>query len=111
MLTLCKKFVHRENHKPVIGRKISSFQQELEKIDPRSINFIYSKSVRVSTLESFSAKGYSNDTVQNTGIVNRSRDYGNAGQSSHKKVEYYISGQFLSNILLVKKKDGGIVHV
>ena len=41
-----KNFVHRKNPKLVIGRKISSFQQELEKIDPRSGSFICSKGVR-----------------------------------------------------------------
>ena len=41
------------------------------------------------------------------GIVNRSRYYGNAGQRDHRKVEYHILGLFLSNNLLVKKKDAG----
>ena len=39
------------------------------------------------------------------GIVNRSRYYGNAGQRDHRKVEYHILGLFLSNNLLVKKKE------
>lgn len=42
-----------------------------------------------------------------TGIVNRSIDYGKAGQRGHRKVEYHIIGQFLSNNILVKKKDAG----
>ena len=66
---------------------ISSFQQELRKIDPRSENLICSKEVRDTILESSSAEDYSKTgaNVQNTGIVNRSGDYGNAGRRSHKK--------------------------
>ena len=67
------------------------------------------KWVRGTILESSSAKDYSktDDNFQNTGIVNISGDYGNAGQRIHKKVEYQFPYQFLSNILLVKKKDRG----
>ena len=81
-----KNLVHRKNPKLAIGRKISSFQQELAKINPRSGNFICSKGVRDIILENFSAKNYSKrgGNVQNTGIVNRSGDYENAGQRSHK---------------------------
>ena len=85
---LSKKFVHRKNPKQnAIGRKISSFQKELGKIDPRSGNFICSKGVCDIILETSSTKDYSKTggNVQNTGIVNRSGDYGNAGQKSHKK--------------------------
>ena len=48
-------------------------------------------------LESSSAKGYSKTSgnVQNTGIVNRSGDYGNAGQRSHKK-KWNINSQINS---------------
>ena len=89
MFTFSKKFVYRKNPKTEIGRKINSFQQELGKTDPRSGNFISSKEVRNIFLESSSAKDYSKtgENVQNTGIVNRSGDYGNAGQRSHKKSE------------------------
>ena len=38
-----KKFVYRKIPKPALARRISSCQQELEKIDPRSRNFICSK--------------------------------------------------------------------
>ena len=111
MFIRSKKFAYRKNTKPAIGRKITSFQQNLGKIDspkPRSGNFICSKGVRDTILESSSAKDYSKigDSIQNAGIVNRSGDYGHAGQRSHKYVEYHIPGQFLRNILLVKKKDG-----
>ena len=76
---------------------------------PRSGNFICGKVVRESILESFSAKDYSKtgDSIQNTGIAIGSGDYGLAGQRIHKNVEYHFSGQFLSNILLVKNKDRG----
>ena len=47
------------------------------------------------------------DNVQNRGIVNRSGNYGNAGQKSQKKVEHQFPNQFMSNILLVKMKDWG----
>ena len=40
-------------------------------------------------------------------MVDRSGDYGNAGQRNHKKVEHHFPDQFLNNILLVKKKGGG----
>ena len=104
-----KTFVYRKNPKLAIGRKISSFQQELGKIDLRSGNFIHSKGVRDTILENSSAKDYckTGGNVQNTEIIKRSRDYWNAGQRSHKKVEHQFPDQFLSNILLVKKKDGG----
>ena len=67
------------------------------------------KWVRDTILESSGAKDYSKtgDNFQNTGIVNISGDYGNAGQRIHKKVEYQFSYQFLSNVLLVKKKGRG----
>ena len=48
----------------------------------------------------------SGGNVQNTVIANRSGDYGNSGQRSHKKLEHQFPGLFLSNILLVKKKEG-----
>ena len=102
---LSKKFVHRKNPKQnAIGRKISSFQKELGKIDPRSGNFICSKGVCDIILETSSTKDYSKTggNVQNTGIVNRSGDYGNAGQRNHKKVQHQLPDLFLS--LLVKKK-------
>ena len=48
----------------------------------------------------FSAKDYSKTggNVQNTGIVNRSGDYSNAGQRSQKNVEHQFPDQFLRNI-------------
>ena len=103
----------RKNPKLATGRKTSSFQQELGKIDPRSANFICSKGVIDTIRESSSAKDYSKtgENGQNTGIVNRSGDYGNAGQRSHKKVEHQFPDQFLSNILLVKKRLEEIVLV
>ena len=54
---------------------------------PRSWNYICSKEVDDTILENSSAKDYSKteDSVQNTGIVNRSGSYENSGQSSHKK--------------------------
>ena len=84
-----KKFAYRKNPKPAIDRKISSFHQELGKIYPRSENFICSKGVRDTILESSSAKEHSKTSgnVQNTGIVNKSGDYGNAGQRSHNQSE------------------------
>ena len=62
--------------------------KKLGKIDSSSGNFICSKRLRDTIIESSSAKNYSKtgDSVQNTGFVNRSEDYGNAGQRSHKKV-------------------------
>ena len=56
-------------------------QQELANIDPRLENFIYSKGVHNTILESSSAKEHSKtgDNVQTTGTVNKSGDYGNAG--------------------------------
>ena len=104
-----KKFVHRKYPKPAIGRNINSFQQKLGRIDPRSGSLICSKKVRDTILKSFSAKGYSQTggNVQNKGIFNRLGYYGNTGQRSHKKVEHKFPDQFLSNILLLKKKDGG----
>ena len=104
-----KKFVNTKNTKPANGRKVRSFQQELGKTDPRSGRFICSKGVRDTILECLSAKDHSktSDNVQNTGIVIKSGDYGNSGQRSHNKVEHQFPDQFLSNILLVKKKDGG----
>ena len=89
--------------------KISSFQPELGKIDPRSENFICSKRVRDTILEIPSAKDYSKigENVQNTETVNIFGDYGISGQRSHKKVEHHFPDQFPSNILLLKKKDGG----
>ena len=68
-------------------------------------NFICTKRVRDIILKSSSAKEHSktDNNVQNTAIVNKSEDYGNAGQRSHKKVEHQFPDQFLSNILLVKK--------
>ena len=85
--TFSKKFVYRKNPKPAIGRKISPFQQQLGKTDPRLGNFISSKGIRDTILESSSAMDYSKtgDNVQNTEIVNKSGDYGNAGQRSHIK--------------------------
>ena len=57
---LSKKFVHRKNPKQnAIGRKISLFQKELGKIDPRSGNFICSKGVCDIILETSSTKDYS----------------------------------------------------
>ena len=93
-----KKSVYRKNPKPAIGKKTSSFQQELGKIDPRSGNFICSKGIRDTILENSSAKDYSKtgNNFQNTGNVNRSGDYGNAGQRTHKKVEHQFPGQFLT---------------
>ena len=41
--SLLKKFVYWKIAKPALARKISSCQQELEKIDPRSWNCIYIK--------------------------------------------------------------------
>ena len=72
-----KNLVHRKNPKLAIGRKISSFQQELGKIDLRSGNFIHSKGVRDTILENSSAKDYckTGGNVQNTEIIKRSRDY------------------------------------
>ena len=92
-----------------IGIKISLFQQEPGKIDPRSGNFICSKGVRDTILTCSSAKDYSKtgSDAQNKGIVNRSGNYGNAGERSHKKMEYHIPDQLLSNILLVKREEGG----
>ena len=65
----------------------SSFQQELGKVNPRSGNFICSKGVHDTIFEGSSAKDYSRtgDSVQDTEIVNRSGDYGSAGQKSHQK--------------------------
>ena len=53
--------------------------QELEKDEPKSGHFIYSKRARDTILENSSTKDYSKtgDSVQNTG--NRSGDYGNPG--------------------------------
>ena len=92
---------------------MSSFQQELGKSDPRSRNSVCSEGVHDTILESSSAKEHSKTSgnVQNTGIVNKSGDYGNAEQRTHKKVEHQFPHQFLSNILLVEKKDGEIVLV
>ena len=89
--------------------KISSFQPELGKIDPRLENFICSKRVRDTILEIPSAKDYSKtgENVQNTETVNIFGDYGISGQRSHKKVEHHFPDQFPSNMLLLKKKDGG----
>ena len=104
-----KIFVYRKNPKPTIGRKIGSFQQGLGKIDPRSGNSVCSKGVCDTILESSSAKEHSKagDNGQNTGIVNKSGDYGNARKRSHKKVKHQFPDQLLNNVLLVKKKDGG----
>ena len=62
--SLVRKFVSWKNPKCAVGRKISSFQQELGTIDSRSGNFIYSKGcggegVLQTILESFSAKNQS----------------------------------------------------
>ena len=82
---------------------------------PRSGNFIFSKGVHDTILNSSSTNDYSTtcDNVQNTEILNRSGDYRCAGQRSHKKSGTLMfpgidqfTDQFLSNILLVKKKDG-----
>ena len=100
--------VCRKNPKPAIGEKISSFQQELGKADPRSGITICRKRVHDTILESYSAKDYSKtgDSFQNTGIVNRLENFENAGQRNHENVEYHILGQFLNNFPLVKKKNG-----
>ena len=73
---------------PAIGIKISLSQQEPGKTDPRSGNFICSKGVHDTILTCSSVKDYSKtgNNAQNTGIVNRSGNYGNAGERSHKKV-------------------------
>ena len=104
-----KKFVFRKNPKLAVGRKISSFQQEPGKIDPRSGHFICSKRVRDTILEGSSAKGSSRtgDNAQKSGIVNRSEIMEMMGKGAIKKLEHQFPDQFLSNILLVKKKDGG----
>ena len=47
------------------------------------------------------------DNVQNTGIVNRSGDYGNAGQSSDKTSGISIPRQISEEYSAGKKKDGG----
>ena len=80
-LAYSKKFVYRKNPKHAIGRKISSFQQELRIIDPISGHFTCSKGVRDTILESSSAKKYSKtgDNVKSTEIINKSKDYGNTG--------------------------------
>ena len=64
-----KTFAYRKSPKSAI----SSFQQKLGKIDPRSGNFVCSKGVRDTILESSSAKEHSKtgENVQNTGIVNK----------------------------------------
>ena len=64
----------------------SSFQQELGKVNPSSGNLICIKVVHDTILEDSSAKDYSqtDDSVQDTDIVNRSGDYGNAGQRNHQ---------------------------
>ena len=57
------------------------FSKIREKLAHRK--FICSKEVHNTILEGFSAKDYSKTggSVQNTGTVNRSLDYGNSGQS------------------------------
>ena len=91
-----KKFLYRKNPKPAIGRKISSFHHELVKIDPRPENFICRKGVRDTILESSITKEHSKTSgnVQNKGIVNKSGDYGNAGQRSHNQSGTSIPKQY-----------------
>ena len=69
------------------SKHIMGKMEELEKIDPRSGNFICSKEVGDTILESSDANDYSKtgDNAQDKGIVNKSRNYGNAGQRSYKK--------------------------
>ena len=104
-----KKSVFRKNPKLAVGRKISSFQQEPGKIDPRSGHFICSKRVRDTILEGSSAKGSSRtgDNAQNTGIVNRSEDYGNDGQRSHKKTGTSIPRSIPEQYSAGKKEGWG----
>ena len=104
-----KKSVFRKNPKLAVGRKISSFQQEPGKIDPRPGHFICSKRVRDTILEGSSAKGSSRtgDNAQNTGIVNRSEDYGNDGQRSHKKTGASIPRSIPEQYSAGKKEGWG----
>ena len=104
-----KKSVFRKNPKLAVGRKISSFQQEPGKIDPRPGHFICSKRVRDTILEGSSAKGSSRtgDNAQNTGIVNRSEDYGNDGQRSHKKTGTSIPRSIPEQYSAGKKEGWG----
>ena len=96
-LVFSEEFVYRKNPKAAVGRKI----------DPRSGNFICSKGIRDTILESSSAKDYSKigDNAQNTGIVNRSEDYRNAGQRSHNKSEMSFT-RSISEQYSPGKKEG-----
>ena len=96
-LVFSEEFVYRKNPKAAVGRKI----------DPRSGNFICSKGIRDTILESSSAKDYSKigDNAQNTGIVNRPGDYRNAGQRSHNKSEMSFT-RSISEQYSPGKKEG-----
>ena len=51
---ISKTFATRRNSKPATGRKTSSFQEALGKVDPESGNFICNKEVTVSKREELS---------------------------------------------------------
>ena len=98
-----KKCVCRKYPKHEIGRKTSSFLQELEKDEPKSGHFIYSKRARDTILENSSTKDYSKIKV----TVSKTQEIDQAIMEILGKVEYYIPDYFLNNILLVKMKHWG----
>ena len=70
----------------LVGRLVH-FRKNWEKLTQDQEIFACSKGARDTILENSSTKDYpkAGINVQNTGIVNRSGDYGNAGQRNHKK--------------------------
>ena len=104
-----KTFVYRKNPTLAIRKKISSFQKELGKLDLRSGNFTCGKRVRDTILKNSIARTIPKQvtTSKTQELLIDQEIMEMLDEEATKKVEHQFPDQFLSNILLLKKKDGG----
>ena len=106
-----KKFVCRKNPKPTICRNSSSFQQELGKIGPQGQEILSVVKGHVIPFLKVPVqrpipKQVAISKTQKLLIDQKIMEMLDKGAMLHKKVHQFPN-QFLTNSLLVKKKDGG----
>ena len=97
-----KKCVCRKYPKAEIGRKTSSFLQELEKDEPKSGHFTTVKGHVIPFWKILVQR-----TILKQVTVSKTQEIDQAIMEILGKLEYYIPDYFLNNILLVKMKHWG----
>ena len=91
-----------------ISRKIETFCRSVDENNTGSQNFGYSKRIQNSiSFETFSIKNpFPTNSESRRGRIGETGGKRNVEEGSHQKSST-IKGEFISNLFLVKKKDGG----